>query len=133
MRRRNVKVAIVTGASRGMGCSHAIRFVAEGAKVVLTDLDEDAGRALASGLDDNALLVRHDVTSASDWEMIVDASETHFGNVDVLVNNAGILGGMAKMADIGADDYLQVIKVNQHSVFLGIHFTISAMLRAGGG
>lgn len=133
MDRLNGKVAIVTGASRGMGRSHAIRFVAEGARVVLTDLNEEAGRALASELGQNALFASHDVTSASDWKSVVEAAETHFGKVNVLVNNAGILGAMAKTADIGVDDYLQVINVNQHSVFLGMHYTIPAMLRAGSG
>lgn len=133
MGRLKGKVAIVTGAARGMGRSHAERFAAEGANVVLTDLSEEAGRALANHLGEACLFAPHDVTQAESWKSVVAEAEARFGKVDILVNNAGILGAMAKTAEIGVDDYLEVINVNQHSVFLGMHFTIPAMLRAGGG
>jgi len=129
----NDKVAIITGASRGMGASHAKRFVAEGAKVVATDVNEDSGRALAEELGDNCLFCGQDVTVSSDWERVVAQAEERFGRIDILVNNAGILGAMAKTADISEADYLHVINVNQHSVFLGMHHVIPAMQRAGGG
>lgn len=133
MDRLNGKVAVVTGAARGMGRSHAERFVAEGAKVVLTDLNEEAGRTLAKQLGQGAHFVRHDVTNAEGWQAVVAEAESRFGKIDILVNNAGILGAMATTAEIGIDDYLNVVNVNQHSVFLGMHFTIPAMVRAGGG
>jgi 3alpha(or 20beta)-hydroxysteroid dehydrogenase len=127
------KVAIVTGASRGMGASHARMFVAEGAQVMLTDLRADAGQALARELGDHARFTAHDVTDSGDWARVVAATEQAFGPVGVLVNNAGILGPVATTVRISEADYLQVCAVNQHSVYLGMHHTIPSMLRGGKG
>ena len=133
MGRLSGKIAVVTGAARGMGESHARLFVEEGASVVLTDTRSDAGAALAEELGANALFVEHDVTSATDWQRVVEATESAFGPLNILVNNAGILGAMATTAEMTEKDYLQVIAVNQHSVYLGMHACIPSMLRAGGG
>ena len=127
------RTAIVTGASRGMGSSHARRFIAEGAKVVLTDLRSDAGSALAQELGPNAKFIEHDVTNAADWTRVVAAAEDFFGPINVLVNNAGILGVMAKTADVTEADYRKVCEVNQHSVYLGMHAVIPSMLKGGRG
>lgn len=86
------KVAVITGAAQGMGEAHARLFIREGAQVVLTDLNEEGGRALAHELGGNALFVRQDVACAGDWEAVVRAAEARFGPVTVLVNNAGIIG-----------------------------------------
>lgn len=131
MGRLNGKVAIITGAARGMGSSHARRFVAEGAKVVLTDMNAAAGQALADELGANALFVLHDVTKGDDWARVVAKAEATFGPITVLVNNAGILGPMQKTAEISEADYLKVCAVNQHSVFLGMQSVIPSMLKAG--
>ena len=133
MNRLEGKTAIVTGAGRGMGESHAIRFVEEGARVVLTDVNEEAGQALADKLGENALYVRHDVTKAVDWDEVVARTEEAFGPVSVLVNNAGILGPIAQTASLSEEDYHQVCTVNQHSVFLGMKHTLPSMLKAGQG
>ena len=133
MGRLTGKVAIVSGAARGMGASHARLFVKEGAKVVLTDMREPEGTALADELGENAFFVQHDVTSSADWDRVAKAAEDKFGPVNVLVNNAGILGAMATTTDITEEQYLTVIAVNQHSVFLGMHAVIPSILRAGGG
>ena len=127
------KIAIISGAARGMGASHAGMFVAEGAKVVLTDMREPEGQALADELGENAYFVQHDVTSGADWDRVVKATEDKFGPANVLVNNAGILGAMATTTDITEEQYMAVIAVNQHSVFLGMHAVIPSILRAGGG
>lgn len=124
------KVAIVTGASRGMGASHARRFVAEGARVLLTDMRADVGEALAAELGSQAAFAEHDVTNAADWQRIVAIAEDRFGPVTVLVNNAGILGPMAKTADVAEADYMNVCAVNQHSIYLGMHAVIPSMLKA---
>ncbi|MAG81308.1 MAG: 3-alpha-hydroxysteroid dehydrogenase [Sutterellaceae bacterium] len=133
MTRLKDKVAIVTGASRGMGASHARRFIAEGASVILTDLNESAGRTLADELGKNASFCKHDVTRADDWSKVVSVAEEKFGFVTVLVNNAGILGPMAKTEVLQESDYLQVCAVNQHSVFLGMRAVLPSMLHAGMG
>ena len=127
------KTAIITGASRGMGESHARCCVREGARVLLTDMRVAEGEALALELGSNARFIRHDVTAAADWDAVVKEAEAFFGPVGILVNNAGILGAMARTADISEADYLQVCAVNQHSVYLGMHAVIPSMLRGGKG
>ena len=133
MQRLAKKVAIITGAARGMGESHARRFVAEGAKVVLTDMREEAGAALAKELGGNALFIAQDVTKAADWARVVAKAEATFGPVDILVNNAGVLGPVAKTADISEEDYLKVCAINQHGVFLGMKAVLPSMIKAGKG
>lgn len=127
------RTAIITGASRGMGASHARTFIAEGAKVVLTDMRADAGTALAAELGPNAHFLEHDVTSAKDWARVVTEAEAIFGPINILVNNAGILGVMAQTADVTEEEYMQVCAVNQHSVYLGMHAVIPSMLKGDRG
>ncbi|MGA9521715.1 MAG: glucose 1-dehydrogenase [Myxococcaceae bacterium] len=127
------KVAIITGAAQGMGESHARRFVAEGAKVALTDLNEERGKKIAGELGKNALFLRHDVASLSDWQRVLKETEAAFGPVTILVNNAGMLGPLASTVDISEQDYLKVIAVNQHSQFYGMKTVIPSMQKAGGG
>ena len=133
MGRLSGKVAIVTGAARGMGESHARTFVREGAKVVMTDLRADAGRALQQELGETSLFIEQDATDFAQWEMVVQQAEAAFGPVDVLVNNAGILGAMARTADLTEKDYLAVCAINQHSVFYGMRAVLPSMLKAGHG
>lgn len=125
------KVALITGAARGMGESHAKRFIAEGAKVVLTDLADEAGQALANELGSNALFIKHDVTCAASWKEVIIAAEKAFGPLHILVNNAGILGPVADTQHLSEAEYLNVCNVNQHSVFLGMQAVLPSMLRAG--
>lgn len=130
MKRLNNKVAIITGASQGMGASHARVFISEGAKVILTDVNEQAGKILADKLGENALFIKHDVTKEEEWAKVVKEGEKRFGPITVLVNNAGILGPIAKTADLDYTDYLKVIEVNQHAPFLGMKAVIPSMLKA---
>lgn len=132
MARLEGKVAIITGAAQGMGAAHARRFVAEGAKVVLTDLNEEKGSALASELGENALFLKQNVTSAEDWTNVVTKAEEDFGPVNILVNNAGIT--MAKsILEMTEEEYRRIVDINQVSVFLGIKTVILSMQKAGGG
>ena len=133
MGRLSGKVAIVTGAARGMGESHARTFVREGAKVMMTDLRADAGRALQQELGETSLFIEQDATDFAQWEVVVQQAEAAFGPVDVLVNNAGILGAMARTADLTEKDYLAVCAINQHSVFYGMRAVLPSMLKAGHG
>ena len=132
MKRLEGKVAIITGAAQGMGASHARKFVEEGAKVVLTDLNKEKGEALSAELGENALFVSQNVTSAEDWANVVAEAEKTFGQVDVLVNNAGIT--MAKsILQTTEEEYRRIVEINQVSVFLGMKTVIPAMQKAGGG
>jgi 3alpha(or 20beta)-hydroxysteroid dehydrogenase len=134
MHRLSGKVALITGAARGMGASHARGFVAEGAQVIMTDVNAKAGAALAADLGQNAHFIEHDVTSHGEWQRVVAEGESKFGLITVLVNNAGVLGPLAtKTVDLREVDYLKVCAINQHSVFLGMQATIPSMLRAGKG
>lgn len=132
MARLEGKVAIITGAAQGMGAAHAKKFIAEGAKVVITDLNEEKGHALAKELGDNALFVKQNVTSAEDWETVVAETEKAFGQVNVLVNNAGIT--MAKsILKMTEEEYRRIVDINQVSVFLGMKTVVPAMQKVGGG
>lgn len=131
MERLKGKVAIVTGAARGMGESHAREFIAQGAKVILTDLSEEAGNTLAKELGENAYFIKHDVTQPEQWASVIEQAEAKFGNVSILVNNAGTLGPLAQTKDLIEKDYLKVCEINQHSVFFGMKAVIPSMLKAG--
>lgn len=131
MERLKGKVAIITGASRGMGESHAREFVDQGAKVILTDVNEEAGKKLAAELGANALFIKHDVTDSAQWAKVVQEGESHFGTVNVLVNNAGILGPIAKTAALDEAGYHKVCQINQDAVFLGMKAVIPSMQKAG--
>lgn len=133
MKRLENKVALITGAARGMGESHARMFIEHGAKVVLTDLSIDAGSALANELGDNAVFFQHDVTKSDSWNEVIKRAEQEFGPINVLVNNAGILGPVSKTEHLDEADYLKVCEVNQHSVYLGMKAVIPSMLKAGVG
>lgn len=132
MTRLQNKVAIITGAAQGMGAAHARLFVEQGAKVVLTDLNEEKGQAFAAELGENALFVKQNVANEADWAAVVEAAESKFGPVNVLVNNAGIT--MAKkMMDISVEEYRRIVDINQVSVFLGMKAVVPSMQKAGGG
>lgn len=131
MSRLQGKVALITGAARGMGESHARRFVREGARVILTDRSAAQGQLLAAELGEQALFLQHDVTSAEQWAVVVAQAEKACGPINVLVNNAGILGPIARTQDLSEADYLHVCAVNQHSAFLGMRAVLPSMLRAG--
>ncbi len=133
MGRLDGKVALITGGARGMGKAHARRFVAEGARVVLGDLLDDKGNALAAELGkDNCRYIHHDVTSEADWAAAVLATTEAFGTLNVLINNAGILRNK-KIADMTLAEFRQVIDVNLIGEWLGIKSVIEPMTNAGGG
>ena len=127
------KVAIITGASQGMGEAHAKLFVAEGAKVILTDVNEKDGQALADSLSGNAMFIKQDVRDATGWKDVVAKGEAKFGTVNVLVNNAGIIGTLADTINLKQEDYQLVCDINQLGVYLGMQAVLPSMIRAGGG
>lgn len=133
MGRLGGKVAVITGAAQGMGEAHARLFVSEGAHVVLTDINEEAGAAIASELGENSTFVTHDVASPSDWERVVDTAHSRFGPIDVLVNNAGIIGPVKSILDLTAEEFTQVFQVNELGVFLGMKAVLPDMIAKGAG
>ncbi|KMY49621.1 glucose 1-dehydrogenase [Peribacillus loiseleuriae] len=126
------KVAIITGAARGMGASHARKFVEEGAKVVITDLNEEAGIALAQELGENAMFIKQDVSSEADWDAVVAETEKAFGPVNILVNNAGISVNNS-IENTTLEQYLKIVNINQVSVFLGMKAVVSSMKKTENG
>ena len=133
MSRLTGKIAIITGASQGMGMAHARAFVAHGAKGILGDLNEKAGKALASELGSCAIFVKQDVSRAEDWKAVLREGEKRFGTINVLVNNAGILGTLAATIELPEAEFLRVCAVNQTGVFLGMQTVLPGMIKAGGG
>lgn len=132
MGRLEGKVAIVTGGARGMGAATCRRFVAEGAKVAIADVLDDAGTALAAELGEAAGFWHLDVTSEADWAAVVAGVEERFDQVDVLVNNAGILH-FAGLLDTTLADYRRVLEVNLVGEFLGIKAVAPGMVARGKG
>jgi 3alpha(or 20beta)-hydroxysteroid dehydrogenase len=126
------KVALVTGAARGMGEAEARLFAQQGARVLLCDVLDAQGQAVAKEIGDAALYLHLDVTRESDWSRAVEEAEASFGRLDVLVNNAGIVRS-APLEQMSLADYRAVIDVNQVGVFLGMRAAVPAMARAGSG
>jgi len=117
MGRLENRAAIVTGAARGIGLACAKRFVAEGAKVVLADIDAAGGEAETKKLGGAAHFIRCDVGDPQDAARLVDATAKTFGAVDVLVNNAGVVHG-ADFLDLTETDFDRVLRVNLKGAFL---------------
>lgn len=126
------KVALITGAARGMGAAHARRFIAEGASVVLGDILDAEGAALAAELGPDARYIRLDVTKPDDWAAAVALCVADFGGLHILVNNAGIFGGAA-IVDHPLDLWQRMIEINLTGVFLGIRAATTALVASGSG
>jgi 3alpha(or 20beta)-hydroxysteroid dehydrogenase len=126
------KVALITGAARGQGEAEARRFVAEGARVAVTDVRDDEGEALAKELGDDARYVRLDVTDPAAWSEAVRRTTEHFGRLDVLVNNAGI-GVVAALDELADADHRRIIDINLNGVYHGMRAVKRPMTDAGGG
>ncbi|QTI70932.1 3-oxoacyl-ACP reductase FabG [Gordonia polyisoprenivorans] len=121
------KIAVVTGAARGIGLAVATRFVAEGARVVIADLDEDAAtKAAASFAEGSVVAMRCNVTSESDVEALVNGTVARLGSIDVMVNNAGVTRD-ATMAKMSLDDFRLVMDVHLVGTWLGTKAAGAAM------
>jgi len=126
------KVAIITGAARGQGAAAARVFVDEGARVVIADVLDDAGKQLADELGENAYYRHLDVSSEDEWASVVDEAVQTFGAVNILVNNAGVLH-FSSVEDTTLADYERVVRINQFGCFLGMRAVVKPMRTAGGG
>jgi len=129
------KVAIITGGAGGIGSITAERFAEEGSSVVLTDINPDAGEIVSQKIQaagGKAKFIAADVTSAEDWDAIKSAALRHYGQIDILINNAGISHlGISDPTSI--DGWQTLMNVNSTSVFLGSRAIIPAMIDSGGG
>jgi NAD(P)-dependent dehydrogenase (short-subunit alcohol dehydrogenase family) len=127
------RVAFVTGGASGIGRATAMRLADEGAAVVITDVQDEAGEAVAAGIRDKggkAVYLHHDVIDEDAWQAAVTRTVEEFGRLDVLVNNAGI-GDIATIEETSKADYERTIAVDQTGVFLGMK-TAAAALKASG-
>lgn len=132
MGRLEGKVAIITGAGSGIGWAAATRFAEEGARVVCADISGQE-HDIAGRLGDVAVSVRVDVTNADDVQRMVATAVERFGQVDVLLNNAGFGGPHVALADTDEELFDKILAINLKGVFLGMKFAIPAMLDGGGG
>jgi len=132
MGRLEGKVALISGGARGMGEQEARLFAAEGARVVITDVLDDDGKQTAADIGAAATYHHHDVTRESDWTSVVDAVLAEHGQIDVLINNAGIFRFGATTTTT-EDEYRQIIDVNQIGVFLGMKSVLPHMIERRSG
>ena len=127
------KVALISGAARGQGEAHARRFIGEGAQVVIGDLLDAEGEAVAKELGDAARYVHLDVTNEDDWTAAVAATVEAFGGLHVLVNNAGVLGAFTPIEKSTVEHFMKVLSINLVGAFLGIKTGAAALRESGGG
>jgi NAD(P)-dependent dehydrogenase (short-subunit alcohol dehydrogenase family) len=133
MSRLQGKVAIVTGASGGIGAATAKRFVEEGAKVLLVDLDEGAVAKVAKAIGGEASHVAADVSDPQKVRSFVEVAVERYGGLDVMFANAGIEGAVAPVGDYPLDKFDRVLAVNVRGPFLAIRESVPHMVQRGGG
>ncbi len=130
------KIAVVTGAASGFGAAIAKCFAAEGASVVVADVDEAGGKEVATAICDSdgaAIFVRADVSQADQVKAMIDAAVDQYGGLDILVNNAGFTHRMMPLWDLPEEDYDRVFAVNTKGVYLGAKYGVPALRKRGGG
>ena len=128
----NDKVAVITGAARGIGKAIAERYVKEGAKVVIADLNEQGAKAVASALGPNAIGLKLDVTDQASIDAMVAATVSKFGGIDILVNNAGIFD-LAPIVEITRESYRRVYAVNVEGLLFTLQAVAKQMIKQGRG
>ncbi|MFK5633916.1 MULTISPECIES: SDR family NAD(P)-dependent oxidoreductase [unclassified Ornithinimicrobium] len=129
------RVALITGAASGIGKATAARLAAEGAAVLVTDIQVELGEETVAELVEGgarAAFLRHDVTSEEDWQAAVEAAVADLGGLDILVNNAG-MGDLKTIEDTTLEEWDRTVAVDQTGVFLGMKLAAPALLRSGHG
>lgn len=127
------KVAVITGGASGFGEAMARRFVAEGAKVVIADLNGAAAEALAAELGATATAIAVDVTRDADTKAMLDRAEAAFGGLDIVVNNAGFSHRNRSMLEVTEDEFDRVFAVNVKAVYLAARHAVPRLAARGGG
>ncbi|HLU17619.1 MAG TPA: SDR family NAD(P)-dependent oxidoreductase [Edaphocola sp.] len=130
------KVAIITGAASGIGKETALLFAKEGAKVVVSDINEAEGLKVVDEIKElggDAIFVKADTSSEADNKRMVEEAIKAFGALHIAVNNAGVGSAFAKTADIATEDWQRVININLSGVFYGMKYQIPEMIKANGG
>uniref|UniRef100_A0A803MW67 Uncharacterized protein n=1 Tax=Chenopodium quinoa TaxID=63459 RepID=A0A803MW67_CHEQI len=137
LRRLEGKVAIVTGGARGIGEATVKQFVKHGAKVVIADVEDALGKALADSLAPSTTFVHCDVSNEDDVCNMVDTAVSQFGRLDILFNNAGVLGSQTKsnksILNFDPDEFDRIMSVNVKGMALGIKHAARVMMPRGGG
>jgi 3(or 17)beta-hydroxysteroid dehydrogenase len=129
------KVAIVTGARRGIGKATAELLAREGARVIITDRKEEGAQEVVDGIQKvggDAVFVLQDVAKEEDWQRVMGEASKRYGRLDILVNNAGV-GAGKNVEELTLEDWRWVMSVNLDGVFLGTKYAIEAMKPRGGG
>ncbi|MBL6691505.1 MAG: glucose 1-dehydrogenase [Pseudomonadales bacterium] len=127
------KVAAITGAASGFGAGAAKRFVEEGAKVVMGDIQDDAGQALADELGDAAVYVHCDVTKEDEVANMVDTAVEKFGQLDIMYNNAGVVGAVGPIATTPAEEWHRTMDIHVSGCFYGCKHAARVMIPRGTG
>lgn len=132
MKRLENKIAIITGASKGLGEADSRRFIEEGATVIMTDIDTDAGQKLAAELGDKAEFHEQDVRDEETWKSLINGVVDRHGGLDVLVNNAGVVQP-GSIEDQTIEEWDFIMDVSARGAFLGCKYGVKAMRESGGG
>ena len=122
------KVAAITGAASGFGAGATARFIEEGAKVVMGDIQDDAGQALADQLGDSAFYIHCNVTKEDEVAAMVDAAVSQFGQLDIMYNNAGVVGALGPIATTPADEWIRTIDIHLNGCFYGCKHAARVMI-----
>src|SRR5690606_28909047 len=130
------KVALITGAGSGIGKAMALLYAAEGAKIVVTDLNEEGGRQTVTEIQakgGEALFFKADTSNPEDSKHTVDQAVKHYGGLHIAVNNAGIGGPLGLTGEYPIDGWDKTLAINLSGVFYGLRYQIPALLASGGG
>ena len=127
------KTAIVTGGGSGFGAGIVAKFITEGARVMVADINEDAAIEVAASAGENAIAQVVDVANGASMQSMAKAATDHFGKLDIMVNNAGITHLPQAMEEVTEDDFDRVLAVNAKSVYLSAKYIVPHMKKNGAG
>jgi NAD(P)-dependent dehydrogenase (short-subunit alcohol dehydrogenase family) len=127
------QVAVITGGASGIGAATAEHFAQHGARVVVADVQEDEGRAVADAIGEAAVFARTDVGREGDVRAAVELAVSHFGRLDIMYNNAGVLGPRGSICDCSTPEFEVAMAVNLNGVFFGMKHAGSVLAAQGSG